>query len=139
MRWSQSLAAVLVLATVVGTPAAAFAYNGWLHSHQGAREVVLVAGPNSIWRPNEIRVRQGEKVRLLVTSHDAVHGFVLGGYGIATNDVYPGEYTIVEFVADKVGTFPFLCSVVCGPNHQRMQGQLVVEPAGGGMTPGSRR
>jgi len=129
MRWWEIAALVLALAAILGTPVAAFAYNSWLHSSHDGREVTLVAA-HGTWGPEVVRVKQGEKVRLRLTSHDVKHGFALAGYGISTTDVYPGRYIIVEFVADKPGAFPFVCVVQCAGNHANMRGELVVEGTG---------
>jgi cytochrome c oxidase subunit 2 len=78
--------------------------------------------------PNVITVKQGEKVRLIITALDRKHGFKLDAFGI--NQVLEkGDPTIIEFTADKPGTFEFHCSVVCGLGHHRMKGKLIVEPA----------
>ena len=37
-----------------------------------------------------------------------------------------GKTEIVEFVADKRGTFEFYCSVYCGEGHSEMEGTLIV-------------
>lgn len=76
--------------------------------------------------PNEIIVSQGDTVKLTVTSIDVNHGFAIPAYGI-DEFLSPGDEVAFEFVADKKGSFPFLCSVVCGSGHGRMRGTLVVE------------
>jgi len=75
--------------------------------------------------PNPIVVNQGERVKIVMTSTDVTHGFLLPDYKI--NTLLPvGRPTTIEFVADKQGTFKFLCSVVCGSGHGSMKGKLVV-------------
>jgi len=76
--------------------------------------------------PNPIVVNQGEKVKIIMTSTDVTHGFLLPDYKI--NTLLPvGRPTTIEFVADKQGTFKFLCSVVCGSGHGGMKGKLIVK------------
>jgi len=76
--------------------------------------------------PNPIIVNQGEKVKLIVTSTDTTHGIVIPEYGI--NVPAPvGRPTVVDFVADKAGTFSFFCNVYCGSGHSAMRGSLVVK------------
>lgn len=78
--------------------------------------------------PNVITVKQGEKVRLIITALDRKHGFKLDAFRI--NQVLEkGDPATIEFTADKSGTFEFHCSVVCGLGHHRMKGKLIVEPA----------
>jgi len=76
--------------------------------------------------PNPIVVNQGEKVRIIMTSTDVPHGFLLPDYNINV-PLSPGRPTTIEFVADKQGTFKFLCSVLCGSGHGGMKGKLVVK------------
>jgi heme/copper-type cytochrome/quinol oxidase subunit 2 len=56
---------------------------------------------------------------------------MLKGYGIEIDDVYPGKEKVIDFVADEAGTFAFVCTILCSPDHRDMRGNLVVEPQGG--------
>ena len=81
--------------------------------------------------PQRIRVRQGERVRLVFTSRDTRHGVVIAEYGIYEDEIPPrgkGEVA-VEFTADRPGTFTYRCAHLCGAGHAMMRGLLVVEPA----------
>jgi cytochrome c oxidase subunit 2 len=78
--------------------------------------------------PAEIRVKQGEKVRLLITPTDRDHGFEIKPLGIKT-DLKKGQETAVEFEATKSGEFEFHCSDFCGFGHGKMKGKLIVDPA----------
>lgn len=81
------------------------------------------------YQPNEIRVKQGEKVRIVLTALDRKHGFQIKELGIKT-DVPKEKEIVVEFVATKAGEFEFKCSVFCGLGHGRVKGKLIVEAAG---------
>jgi len=76
--------------------------------------------------PNPIVVNQGERVKIVMTSTDVAHGFLLPDYNIDV-PLSPGRPTTIEFVADKQGTFKFLCSVLCGSGHGSMKGKLIVK------------
>ena len=76
--------------------------------------------------PSTITVQQGDMVKLSIQSMDVTHGFSLSAFGI-NEQLSPGKTVNIEFVADKKGTFPFACSVVCGSGHTGMRGTLVVE------------
>ena len=76
--------------------------------------------------PSEVRVKKGDTVRLKVTSTDVPHGIAIPGYDIAEG-LPVNEERVVEFVADKAGTFDFYCSVYCGSGHGAMRGKLIVE------------
>jgi len=91
----------------------------------GVREFKMTA-KNYEFDPSVITVKKGEKVRLLITATDRDHGIKIDGYDI--NQVLKkGDTTIIEFTADKAGTFTFRCSVYCGLGHRKMKGKLVVE------------
>lgn len=76
--------------------------------------------------PDPIRVNYGDVVRLEITSADVSHGFALADFNI-NETIEPGQTTIIEFIADKKGTFGFSCSIPCGRDHGQMRGQLIVE------------
>lgn len=99
-----------------------------------AQEVVIpikAMGPSTgAWEfsPSEIRVRQGQLVKLLITvpENDVAHGFALPDFGV-NQKLEPGITTTIEFVADKKGEFNFRCSVPCGSGHSGMKGKVIVE------------
>jgi cytochrome c oxidase subunit II len=76
--------------------------------------------------PNEITVKRGDHIRLIITAIDGSHGFKLGAFHV-DQKLSKGEPVTVEFSADQTGTFPFECSHFCGLGHQKMKGHLTVE------------
>lgn len=76
--------------------------------------------------PSAITVGNGDTVRLSITSVDAAHGFAINEFDVNVR-LSPGRTEIVEFVADKTRTLTFYCSVLCGPGHSGMKGQLIVK------------
>ena len=76
--------------------------------------------------PSSLRVRKGERVKLVMAAADHDHGFKLDDFDI-NQKILKGTTVVVEFTADKAGTFQFRCSNVCGIGHRGMKGTLVVE------------
>ncbi len=76
------------------------------------------------WDPKVIQAKQGELVRLIIHNADVLHGLVIPDLGV-DQDI-PPDGAVVEFVAGKVGTFEFFCSVWCGEGHIEMQGGIVI-------------
>jgi len=76
--------------------------------------------------PGTLRVKKGEQVRLVMAAADHDHGFKLDDFNI-NQKIPKGTTVVVEFTADKAGTFQFHCSSVCGLGHRGMKGILVVE------------
>lgn len=67
----------------------------------------------------------GREVDLQLQSLDVIHGFFIPGMRLKENAV-PGLILHVHFTPEKPGTYPILCSQVCGMSHARMQARLMV-------------
>lgn len=75
----------------------------------------------------ELRVKQGDTVKIVFTNEEGFHDFVLDEFsGARTKQIKaPGTETI-QFVADKKGTFEYYCSV--GQHRANgMKGTFIVE------------
>jgi cytochrome c oxidase subunit 2 len=94
-----------------------------------AREIKMTAKKYE-FNPEEVRVKQGERVRLLITATDRDHGIEIKELGIKVR-LEEGKETPVEFTADNPGEYEFKCAVRCGWRHGSMKGKLIVEPATG--------
>jgi len=69
------------------------------------------------------------EVDLRLRSLDVIHGFFIPGMRLKENAV-PGLILHIHFTPATPGTYPILCSQVCGSGHARMQAILsVVSPA----------
>jgi cytochrome c oxidase subunit 2 len=92
---------------------------------QGVHEIQVTLRKYE-FNPGSLRVRKGEQVRLVMAAADHDHGFKLDEFNI-DQKIPKGTTFVVEFTADKAGTFQFRCSTVCGLGHRNMKGTLVVE------------
>ena len=91
-----------------------------------AIKIFNVSGQSFSFSPSEIKVKQGDMVRIVFTSIDGHHDWVVDGYNVETARVSAGGASAVEFTADRKGNFSFYCSV--GDHEQLgMKGVLVVE------------
>ncbi len=78
------------------------------------------------YKPNVIKAKVGEKIKIVMTSKDMMHDFVIDELGVKLPITKSGETKEVEFTASKAGTFEFYCSV--GQHRKNGQvGQLIVE------------
>ena len=75
--------------------------------------------------PKEIRVKKGQRITILLTSTDFVHGFSMPDFNVRADGI-PGKMIEVTFVADKAGRFIYLCDNFCGEGHDKMSGFLIV-------------
>lgn len=86
----------------------------------------LVTGTNFKFSVPEMRVKQGDTVRVIFTSESGMHDWKIDEFAAGTKMLTAGQSETVEFVADKVGTFQYYCSV--GQHRQAgMVGELIVE------------
>ena len=92
------------------------------------------AGPKAVAtgtpaNPPTLYVPLGEKVRYTITSNDVVHGFWIPAFMIQMQNL-PGVTNYLEFTANKLGTYPGRCNILCGRNHSQMLFSVkVVTPA----------
>jgi len=75
--------------------------------------------------PSEIRVKKGDRVKLIITAVDVPHTFTMPAFEI-DQILNVGADTTIEFIADREGTFGFFCDV---PGHmqQGMKGTFTVK------------
>jgi len=97
----------------------------------GAQEpeprTIAVVARRFVFEPAEITVAVGERVRLLVTSGDGVHGIEIKRLNVKKEIPRGTKAVPIEFTATDAGRFPILCSEYCGKDHETMTGMLIVE------------
>jgi cytochrome c oxidase subunit 2 len=92
----------------------------------GAGKEFTLTASKYQFSPPTIKVKQGDRVKLIITAIDADHGFKLEAFNIGRT-LPKGEPVTIEFTAGRTGSFPFECSHFCGLGHRKMKGQLTVE------------
>lgn len=84
-------------------------------------------GQDFRFAPDTLRVKDGDTVRINFSNPDVLpHLIDLPAFNQHIALIPGGDFTL-EFVADKAGSFPFVCSV---PGHEEagMIGSLIVDP-----------
>lgn len=71
----------------------------------------VVSGQNFSFTPNSLTVKKGDKVKITFQSIDGFHDFKIDEYGVATKQLKSPAEEVLEFTADKVGSFEYYCSV----------------------------
>ena len=91
---------------------------------EGARKIEVSAS-SFAFDPDEIEVKAGEDVAIVLTSTDILHDFTIDELD-AHVDVDAGETATGGLRADEPGSYTFYCTV---PGHREagMEGTLVVE------------
>ncbi len=75
---------------------------------------IVVKGFNYGFSPKEITVKEGQTVKIRLTSDDSPHTFTIDELGVNTQFTW-GRDTVISFTATKKGKFQFYCSV---PGHK---------------------
>ena len=85
-----------------------------------------VEGSNFKFVPATLKVKVGNTVRVTFKNTGGTHDFKIDEFKVATKQIAGGKSEVVEFVADKAGTYEYYCSV---GQHRKMGmvGKLVVE------------
>jgi len=83
--------------------------------------------------PPNITVNHGDKVVINEIDVDVPHGIGIAEFGVIVRSTEIGTPARIIFVADKVGTFLYYCTVFCGDDHEMMvsgknAGKLIVLP-----------
>lgn len=89
-------------------------------------KIVEVEAGSFYYKPNEIRVKKGQKVRIVLKSVSMMHDFNVDELNVHSPITKNGETSQTEFTANKTGTFEYYCSV--GQHRKLGQvGKLIVE------------
>lgn len=122
---SEIIAIILVIVSTVGVIVASIGYR----KHTTAEiELSARAPERGNWDPQEIKVKKGEPVKIVLRNEDGVtHGFYLPAFDIIVREIKAGHIEKVEFTPNAAGEFGFYCNVWCGNYHMQMRGKLIVE------------
>lgn len=89
-------------------------------------KTITVDAGSFYFKPNEIRVKKGEKIKIVMTSKDMMHDFNIDELSVKMPITKSGTTGTVEFTANQAGTFEYYCSV--GQHRANGQvGTLIVE------------
>ena len=120
---------ILLVLVTVSTPVGGgrAAGSGSVVTRRDVKDVTVVA-ERYRFTPERIEVNEGDTVRVTVRSVDSTHGWEVKALGIDLLARKGGRAETAEFVADRPGSYPIVCSEYCGRGHKRMKGLLVVLP-----------
>ncbi len=86
----------------------------------------VVNGANFSFDPSLITVKKGDKVKIIFKNTEGFHDFKIDEFGVATKQAKAPDQEVLEFIADKAGSFEYYCSV--GTHRSMgMKGILKVE------------
>lgn len=73
----------------------------------------------------ELHVPVGTKVKLNIGATDVIHSFWVPQFRLK-QDALPGIPATLGFTATRIGTYPIVCTELCGAYHGSMRSQVVV-------------
>ena len=139
----QKIGIIVVIAAMAFAAGLAGARVGSSQSATSEVKVIEMTAKKYEYSQSEIRVKKGTRVQLKIRATDRTHGFKIAIYPEGSgNSGDPGlkfdppqdtwrleenQETVIEFVAQKAGSYPFKCTVFCGMGHKGMKGVLIVE------------
>jgi cytochrome c oxidase subunit 2 len=82
-------------------------------------QTITISAHRFAFEPNEITVKKGQEVTLILQSQDVTHGLVIEGLTVRT-EVKKGQSTEVKFTPQSAGTFNGKCAHFCGSGHGQM-------------------
>lgn len=88
--------------------------------------VIPIVARRFAFEPSQIEATVGERLQLVITSADGVHGVEIKKLKIKKEVPRGGEAVTIDFTATTEGNFPILCSEYCGTGHNDMTGMLIV-------------
>ena len=114
---SNTAPAAAVVNTQLATPTAS--------PTPGIKEFT-VDGKKFSFTPSTITVNKGDTVRIVFKNNEGLHDLKIDEFNVATKQIKEGATDTIEFIADKVGSFEYYCSV---GNHRAMgmKGTLTVQ------------
>ncbi|MEK7605776.1 MAG: plastocyanin/azurin family copper-binding protein [Patescibacteria group bacterium] len=92
----------------------------------GTVKEITVTGSSFKFVPATISVKKGDTVKVTFVNSGGSHNFVIDEFSVSTKVIASGQSETVSFVADKVGTYEYYCTV--GNHRQKgMVGKLIVQ------------
>ncbi len=83
-------------------------------------------GDRTGWSPPIMHVPVNETVELQLHSMDVIHSFYVPAF-LYQRDITPGKDQVIQFTADRIGTYRGQCTQFCGLYHEFMEFQVQVE------------
>jgi heme/copper-type cytochrome/quinol oxidase subunit 2 len=112
----------------------------WVEAQGQPIQIIEMTAKKYEFSPSPVHIKVGTKVQLKITAVDHDHGFQVTTTsegaekpGLVFSSVRDcvqlkkSETTIIEFVAQTPGTYPFRCCHTCGLGHRGMKSQIVVD------------
>jgi cytochrome c oxidase subunit 2 len=81
--------------------------------------------PDTDITDGELHIPVGQNVQLNIEAQDVIHSFWVPQFRLK-QDALPGQTAELRFVATREGTYPVVCTELCGAYHGAMRTQVIV-------------
>ena len=88
--------------------------------------IITITAKRFEFSPKEIILKQGETVKLQLTTEDVTHGFFMKPLGI-DEEIVPGKTTEVVVTPKTAGSYTTICDHFCGAGHGGMKMTIIVK------------
>jgi len=78
------------------------------------------------YSPNQLTLKKGEPVVLVLHSTDVTHGLTIPDLGVETTEIKKGKESEIPLTPEKAGHFAGQCAHFCGAGHGSMTFQVEV-------------
>jgi cytochrome c oxidase subunit II len=85
-----------------------------------SKNTIPITAQRFYFSPNEITVKKGEEVKLIIRSKDVSHGLLIEDLGVKT-EIKKGHTAEITFTPGTAGTFEGKCAHFCGSGHGSMK------------------
>jgi cytochrome c oxidase subunit II len=92
---------------------------------QTPRRIEITASKFS-YSPNQITLKKGEPVVLVLHSTDVTHGLKIPDLSVNTTEIKKGKDSEIPLAPTKIGHFTGKCAHFCGSGHGSMTMQIDV-------------
>ncbi len=96
---------------------------GFLAGDAVAQETIDVTVSNAGWKPDTLRLRKGETVRLSLKTADDEHCFAVDALRVEKR-IRPGKATNLDLTPDQAGSLRVYCCLE--PDNASLRARLVV-------------
>ncbi|HLB71496.1 MAG TPA: cupredoxin domain-containing protein [Candidatus Methanoperedens sp.] len=126
----EIIAGLMIITATAGAIAGTFLYEDMLNNERKTIVILALALEFGNWSPPEIKLVEGEPVRLKIRNTDTVtHGFAVPELGIGIDEpveIKAGHVAKIDITPTKKGTFLYVCTVWCSKQHPKMVGRIII-------------
>jgi heme/copper-type cytochrome/quinol oxidase subunit 2 len=121
-EWPRRLMLVILISVVSSSQPA----HGRARSISARPPQYTIVGENYAFHPSRIVVHADDAVKITFIAKDRPYTLAIDEYRISRRAA-PGAATVIEFCADRVGSFVYYCNLTDDERRRGMRGELVVQ------------